>query len=220
VQPQEAPAPRTMILLDPQLDLGPPRKRPGLSELPVLRDAASEPSSKAAAPRAGWRRSALPWAERLPTPRTLARFLAQAQDAAGLRGQVNVLLTTDAAIRDLNRRFRGKDKATDVLSFPAAPLQSAKPAERVAGDIAISVETARCQATEQGHALTCELKVLILHGVLHLAGYDHESDTGRMQRRERDLRAQLGLPLGLIERASSRRSTRPKLRRTAGARTR
>jgi probable rRNA maturation factor len=129
---------------------------------------------------------------------------------------VTVLLTTDAAIRDLNRRFRGKDKATDVLSFPADALQSAKPVERVAGDIAISVETARRQATEQGHALTCELKVLILHGVLHLAGYNHESDAGQMQRRERDLRAQLGLPQGLIERTSTGRAVGKKVGRTAG----
>jgi probable rRNA maturation factor len=191
-----------MILLDPEL-------KPD-----------SRSHSKAASPGAVRRRSSLPWAERLPTPRTLARFLAQAQDAAGLRGQVTVLLTTDAALRDLNRRFRGEDKATDVLSFPAKPLQNPKPAERVAGDVAISVETARRQAAEQGHALTCELKVLILHGVLHLAGYDHESDAGRMQRRERQLRRRLGLPPGLIERESSKRSTRPKLRRTAGARTR
>lgn len=191
-----------MILLDPEL-------KPD-----------SRSHSKAASPGAVWGRSSLPWAERLPTPRTLARFLSEAQDAAGMRGQVTVLLTTDAAIRDLNRRFRGKDKATDVLSFPAVPLQSAKPAERVSGDIAISVETARRQATEQGHALTCELKVLILHGVLHLAGFDHEADAGQMQRRERQLRAQLGLPQGLIERASPKPSTRPKLHRTAGARTR
>ena len=207
-----------MILLDPELDLGPSRQHPGLPELPVGVGAGRAPESKTDSPGAVWRRSALPWAERLPTPPTLARFLAQAQDAARLRGQVTVLLTTDAAIRDLNRRFRGKDKATDVLSFPAVPLQSAKPAERVAGDIAISVDTARRQATEQGHALTCELKVLILHGVLHLAGYDHESDTGRMHRRERQLRAQLGLPQGLIERASTKRAARPKVRLVLGDR--
>ncbi len=128
-----------------------------------------------------------------------------------------MLLTTDAAIRDLNRRFRGKDKATDVLSFPANPLQSTKPAERVAGDLAISVETARRQAAEQGHALAFELRVLILHGLLHLAGYDHETDAGQMQRRERQLRAKLGLPQGLIERASTKRTARakgpPRLRR-------
>jgi probable rRNA maturation factor len=139
---------------------------------------------------------------RVPSTRKLGPFLAQAQDAVGLSGQVTVLLTTDRTLRDLNRRFRSKDEATDVLSFPANPLQNMKPAERVAGDVAISVETARRQAAEQGHALGVELRVLMLHGLLHLAGYDHETDTGKMQRRERQLRAKLGLPLGLIERAS------------------
>jgi len=141
-------------------------------------------------------------AAKLPSARLLSRFLAEAQAAVRLRGQVTVLLTTDAALRNLNRRFRGKNKPTDVLSFPAANLlQSTKPAER---DIAISVETARRQAVEQGHALSIELKVLILHGLVHLAGYDHESDTGQMHRRERQLRARLRLPLSLIERNATR----------------
>ena len=137
---------------------------------------------------------------RVPSTRTLGPFLAQAQDAVGLNGQVTVLLTTDRTLRDLNRRFRGKDEATDVLSFPST--NPAPVPEKIAGDVAISVETARRQATEQGHALGVELRVLMLHGLLHLAGYDHETDTGKMQRRERQLRARLGLPLGLIERAS------------------
>ncbi|MGB8029644.1 MAG: rRNA maturation RNase YbeY [Terracidiphilus sp.] len=143
---------------------------------------------------------------RIPSERTLGRHLREAQGAVGLAGQVTVLLTTDRTIRALNRRFRDKDEATDVLSFPANPLQNTKPAERVAGDVAISVETARKQAAEQGHALGVELRVLILHGLLHLAGYDHEADAGRMQRRERQLRAKLGLPQGLIERTSARRT--------------
>jgi len=112
-----------------------------------------------------------------------------------------VLLTTDRAIRRLNRRFRGKDKPTDVLSFPATDFVQDQKKNQERGDLAISVETARKQAAEQGHALTCELQVLMLHGLLHLAGYDHESDDGRMARREHQLRARLGLPLGLIERA-------------------
>jgi probable rRNA maturation factor len=119
-----------------------------------------------------------------------------------------VLLSSDATIRGLNRRFRGKDEATDVLSFPAEPLKNTKAAERVAGDVAIGVETARRQAAEQGHALATEIKVLILHGLLHLAGYDHKTDAGKMQRREDQLRVQLGLPQGLIERAA------PKLTKT------
>jgi len=149
---------------------------------------------------------------RTPSTRTLDRFLSGAQSAAGLRGQVTVLLSTDATIRDLNRRFRGKDEVTDVLSFPAEPLKNTKTAERVAGDVAISVETARRQAAEQGHALATEIKVLILHGLLHLAGYDHETDAGKMQRRERQLRARLGLPQGLIERAAPK-STKTRRRK-------
>lgn len=141
---------------------------------------------------------------RLPTARTLARFLAAAQSAVRLRGEVNVLLTSDQAIRSLNRRFRGKNKATDVLSFPADA--SAPGAEDLAGDLAISIPTARRQAAEQGHSLSAEIKVLILHGLLHLCGYDHEADTGQMARRERLLRGKLGLPQGLIERAAGQPS--------------
>jgi probable rRNA maturation factor len=135
---------------------------------------------------------------RLPSARTLARFLSEAQSIVRLRGQVTVLLTTDAAIRKLNRQFRCKDKATDVLSFPAEGIG----AEKIAGDLAISVPTARKQAVEQRHSLSTEIKVLILHGLLHLAGHDHEDDTGKMARRERLLRAKLALPQGLIERAT------------------
>lgn len=122
-----------------------------------------------------------------------------------------MLLTTDAALHRLNRRFRGKNKPTDVLSFPANPLQIAKPAERVAGDVAISVETARRQSAACGHSLATEIKVLILHGLLHLAGYDHEIDAGRMALREQILRARFRLPQGLIERAV--RTSRAKAKR-------
>lgn len=134
---------------------------------------------------------------RLPSARTLARFLAEAQAAVHLKGEVTVLLTTDVAIRKLNRQFRHKNKATDVLSFPAEGVG----AEGYAGDLAISFPTALKQAIEQNHSLSTEIKVLILHGLLHLAGYDHEFDNGKMARRERLLRAKLGLPQGLIERA-------------------
>jgi len=136
--------------------------------------------------------------------RALGNFLRRAQSAVRLRGEVSILLTTNRAIRRLNRQYRGKNKATDVLSFPVDdPVQNQ---EKIAGDLAISVDMARKQSAEHGHSLTCELEVLILHGLLHLAGYDHEIDNGRMARRECQLRARLGLPLGLIERAANDRS--------------
>jgi len=154
-----------------------------------------------------------PRGRRLST-RGLAGFLRQAQTAVRLVGEVNVLLTTDRAIRRINREYRGKNEATDVLSFPAPePVRDQRrKQERIAGDLAISVDTARRQGTACGHSLGVEVKVLMLHGLLHLAGYDHESDEGRMARRERRLRAQLGLPQGLIERAS-RPTLRQKTRR-------
>ncbi|HXE90361.1 MAG TPA: rRNA maturation RNase YbeY [Terriglobales bacterium] len=122
----------------------------------------------------------------------LQRFAGRARRAAGLAGAVNVLITTDRDLRSLNRRFRRKDKATDVLSFPGA--------NGTGGDIAISAETAARNARRLGHSTAAELKVLILHGVLHLAGYDHERDGGRMARREQRLRREFRLPAGLIER--------------------
>jgi probable rRNA maturation factor len=129
----------------------------------------------------------------------LARFLARARRAAGLKGTVNVLLTTSAEIKSLNRRFRGKDKPTDVLSFPAEP----EARKQLAGEIAISAEIATKNARALGHSPPDEVKILVLHGVLHLRGYDHECDNGQMAKREKQLRAKLHLPDGLIERAST-----------------
>jgi probable rRNA maturation factor len=175
-----------MILLDPDLKPDPAPRKSLVAPLGVRPQ-----------------QSAVPWPQRIPSRQTLNRFLAQAQDAVRLIGEVTVLLTTDAAIRKLNRQFRHKDKATDVLSFPAEGSFPAAGigAEKIAGDLAISVETARRQAVEQGHSLSTEIKILILHGLLHLAGHDHESDAGQMARRECQLRAKFGLPQGLIERA-------------------
>lgn len=127
----------------------------------------------------------------------LERFLARARHAAALSGTVNVLVTTNARMKSLNRRFRGKDKATDVLSFPAAPDAD----DDVAGDIAISAELATQNARSLGHDPAVEVKILTLHGILHLRGYDHERDRGQMARREQKLRCELRLPVGLIERA-------------------
>jgi probable rRNA maturation factor len=139
----------------------------------------------------------------LPSKQTLTRYLREAQsavgDATGLAGEVSVLLTTDEGIRGLNRRFRKKNKATDVLSFPVDDLQFGN-----AGDLVISVETAARQAEEHGHSLAVELRVLMLHGLLHLAGMDHEADGGEMARAEFALRGRLRLPGGLIERSEIR----------------
>jgi probable rRNA maturation factor len=122
----------------------------------------------------------------------LQRFAGRARRAAGLSGRLDVLITTDRDLRALNRRFRRKDRATDVLSFAGQ--------NGAAGDIAISAETAARNARRLGHSTAAELKVLILHGALHLAGYDHERDRGQMARREQRLRRQFRLPAGLIER--------------------
>ena len=128
----------------------------------------------------------------------LQRFLRAAQRAVGISGEVNVLITSDAEMRRLNQEFRGKDKPTDVLSFPAAQNRKFK----LAGDIAISREIARSNAKALGHSLETECKILLLHGLLHLAGYDHESDKGKMAALEQKLRAKLKLPTGLIERTN------------------
>lgn len=106
------------------------------------------------------------------------------------------LITGDAELRRLNREFRGKDYATDVLSFPAALPDTL-------GDLAISVARARAQAREYGHSTEQELRILMLHGVLHLLGYDHETDAGRMARAEKRWRTILKLRNGLIERVQS-----------------
>lgn len=147
----------------------------------------------------------LPKAAR-PRRRELTRFLREALAAVGIQGELSVLLTGDAQIRALNRQYRRKDKATDVLSFPAAPDACAS--SGVAGDLVISIETAFRAAEQRGHSLDAEIRILLLHGLLHLAGYDHETDDGAMQRKELRLRRKLGLPAGLIERAR----TEPKRR--------
>jgi probable rRNA maturation factor len=108
--------------------------------------------------------------------------------------EFSCLLTNDEEIRTLNKQFRKKDKTTDVLSFPALPESGDL------GDIAISVDRAVAQAREHGHTVEQEIEILILHGLLHLLGYDHETDEGRMARAERRWRKSLGLPAGLIER--------------------
>ena len=127
----------------------------------------------------------------------LSRFLQVAKTSVGLKGEVEVLLAGDRTLRRLNREFRGKNKPTDVLSFPSLK----EPQGEYAGDLAISLDTAQRQADEHGHTLRDEVRVLLLHGLLHLSGMDHETDDGEMAEREKKLRGKLRLPHGLIARA-------------------
>ena len=126
----------------------------------------------------------------------LARFVTRASRAARLHGVVNLLLTSNSELRALNSRFRGKDSPTDVLSFP--PVFGL--VDAFAGDVAISAEMAAYNARLLGHSPAEEIKILALHGMLHLAGYDHERDHGEMARTEERLRKFLRLPAGLIDR--------------------
>jgi probable rRNA maturation factor len=141
----------------------------------------------------------------------LARWLAAVLPAR-LRGEVAIALVTDSHIRKLNRQYRRKDYATDVLSFPVeAVRRTASPRTanlrvghpRLSGDIVIATGVAKRQAREAGHSYQTELRVLALHGFLHLLGYDHDhpDDHGRMARTEARLRRHGGLPAGLIARA-------------------
>lgn len=136
----------------------------------------------------------------------LERFLLRARRAAGLKGTVNLLVTSGTEVRSLNRQFRGKNKETDVLSFPA-DSQGMFGALRLAGEIAISADVAKQSAAQLGHSAADEVKILALHGILHLAGFDHERDNGQMERQERRLRSALRLPAGLIERVTGAEAT-------------
>jgi len=147
----------------------------------------------------------------LKEPRLL-RFLVAARKSVGLKGDVSVLLTSNREMQRLNRVFRGKDKPTDVLSFPAIDEVS----RTFAGDIAISIDIASRNAKDLGHDLEAETKVLILHGLLHLAGYDHETDNGEMAKRESRLRHRLGLPLSLTERGREPKLTKKTKPRSSG----
>lgn len=134
----------------------------------------------------------------LATPglsRRLARTFAKRLEAELTRGRpFTCLITNDEELQRLNRDFRKQDHATDVLSFPS------KQTLGFLGDIAISFQHARRQAAKYGHAVEQEIEILMLHGVLHLLGMDHEKDRGQMARVENRWRAALGLPRGLISR--------------------
>jgi probable rRNA maturation factor len=135
----------------------------------------------------------------------LARWLTSIAPSRA-RGLVSVAIVSDAHVQRLNRKYRGVDRATDVLSFPNPQPPTPDPrtarlrGARCLGDIVIARGVARRQAREAGHSETTEWRVLALHGLLHLMGYDHERDRGRMRRIERRLRKKGGLRQGLIDR--------------------
>jgi probable rRNA maturation factor len=135
--------------------------------------------------------------------RTLRQFAHTLENEVARGRQFCCLITGDEELRRLNREFRKKDQATDVLSFPSNTTQAgAQRAPTVLlGEIAISFDRAKQQACELGHNAEAELQILMLHGVLHLTGLDHERDRGQMARAERRWRKRFGLPVGLIERA-------------------
>jgi probable rRNA maturation factor len=155
-----------------------------------------------------------------PAPaRGLAAWLRRVSPVRA-RGSVSIALVSDTRVRTLNRKYRRKDAPTDVLSFPGGgtgrtgrkrvgfpplpfpPIQPILPGPPFLGEIVIARGVARRQAREAGHTKLAELKVLALHGLLHLLGYDHERDNGRMRRVEGRLRRKGGLREGLIERAA------------------
>ncbi len=149
-----------------------------------------------------------------PATRGLGAWLVRVAPRRA-RGEITIALVSDARMRLLNRTFRAVDRATDVLSFPV----SAEAADRLnpaatrsaaaaLGDIAIATGVAARQARAAKHSLATELRVLALHGLLHLLGFDHETDDGRMARTEAKLRRAGRLPSGLIERAAPARIRR------------
>lgn len=137
-----------------------------------------------------------------------ARWLARAAPARAT-GEVTVALVSDARMRALNRQYRTKDYATDVLSFVASGRERG---DKSLGDIVIARGVAGRQARQFGHSLAVELRILGLHGLLHLLGYDHETDTGQMAELERRLRRKGGLTTSLGERTPGNRMPRSRTR--------
>ncbi len=131
--------------------------------------------------------------EKLPR-RDLTRFAAELERSVAGGRHFTCLVTRDGELRRLNRQFLGRDYPTDVLSFPEPG------SDGFLGEIAISADRAAEQARAFGHSLADEVRILMLHGLLHLLGMDHARDRGRMARAELGYRRELGLPAGLIER--------------------
>ena len=157
---------------------------------------------------------ALPAKSRMPADdkRQLKNFAFTLSEKSGNAATFTCLITGDQEMQRLNRDFLGHDYATDVLSFPACGVvgQALPPVEEFngLGEIAISLDRAKAQAEEFGHRYFDELRLLMLHGFLHLTGFDHERDHGAMARAERKWRAALGLPPTLIARSRTARGAR------------
>jgi probable rRNA maturation factor len=121
-------------------------------------------------------------------------FGTKALEAMGAeKSDATIVFVSDDAIRKLNRQFRGKNHATDVLSFPSQPEAFEVESEKQLGEVVISVQRAQAQARRNGLSFSIEVRQLILHGLLHLSGYDHETDEGEMNRLELKLRKRLGI---------------------------
>jgi probable rRNA maturation factor len=140
--------------------------------------------------------------------RALRAFLKRLEQEVGQGRGFCCLIASDAELQRLNREFRKRDYATDVLSFPSEKHGSQANVGQTlssanSGEIAISYDAAQRQSAEYGHSVEQEIKILMLHGLLHLLGMDHETDHGRMLTAERNWRIRLGLPAGLIERVGA-----------------
>lgn len=198
----------------------PPGRRPGGKPSGSISSSTNKPTRKLASSKAGTKSGEalvmfeLRSREIRRTP--LKRFFAEVIREIIPGASANCLITGDDELRRLNREFLGKDYPTDVLSFPAS--SSASKAEGFAGDLAISLDRAREQAAQHGHTIEEEISILMLHGSLHLAGMDHETDRGQMARTEQRWRAHFGLPSALIERQKSARRHSPNLRSKADTR--
>jgi probable rRNA maturation factor len=125
----------------------------------------------------------------------LRAFADRLRDEVAHGRSFTCLISRDAELQRLNREFLKKDYPTDVLSFPSGARDG------FLGEMAISADRAAEQAANNGHSTSDEIRILMLHGVLHLLGFDHQGDRGRMRRTETIWRKTLGLPAGLIERA-------------------
>jgi probable rRNA maturation factor len=133
--------------------------------------------------------------EGVDDPVGVEAIAARALEALELSdAELSIVLCDDAFIHPLNRDYRGKDRPTDVLSFPQREGEESDPDDPVLGDIVLSLERAQAQADERGHPLETELRVLLVHGILHLLGYDHEADDDaeEMEAEERRVLAMLG----------------------------